>query len=164
MATVMCKCRAFKVTPNKTAMCKYSQLSKGTSTAPVKPEVGGDAIAQLLCVARLVFPTFNVLKVVHDCPFAFSDMSVMPYSLRNILLDDPTNVLPRLDQKVSLRLSEYDDVIRGLLFSLPSLPPTLIHQCLVWYAIAVDTFAQCQQKNSAIQAGIAAIEAEVATC
>jgi len=39
------------------------------------------AIAQLLCVASLVFPPFNVFKVVHhEHPFAFSPsaMSIMP--------------------------------------------------------------------------------------
>jgi len=39
------------------------------------------ALAQLLCVASLVFPTFSVFKVVyHEHPFAFSPsaISVMP--------------------------------------------------------------------------------------
>jgi len=50
----------------------------------VKMKSEGDAnlaIAQLLCVASLVFPPFSIFKVVyHEHPFAFSPsaMSVMP--------------------------------------------------------------------------------------
>ena len=58
-------------------------------------------------------------------------MSVMPYSLRNILVGGP-------------QMSEYEDVIRG--------PPTLIYYFLVCHVTVVDTLAQCHHKNSAIQA------------
>jgi len=73
------------------------------------------AIAQLLCVASLVFPPFSVFKVVfHEYPFAFfpSAMSAMPWSQERILWWPYLS----LDQKCLSRLTEYDDVIRGAPF------------------------------------------------
>jgi len=48
-------------------------------------------------------------------------MSVLPQSQERIL-GWPAYLLPRPEKKVLPRLAEYDDVIRGLLFSLVSPP------------------------------------------
>jgi len=98
----------------------------------------------ILCVTSFVFPTFNALKVVHHeyPPFAFSDMSVMPYSLRNILVGGP-------------QMSEYEDVIRG-----PPNPNLLLPSMSCDSCGHLSSVPPQKQRHS----GTVATDAEVAIC
>jgi len=61
--------------------------------------------------------------------FAFSVMSVIPQSQERTL-GWSAYPFPRLDQNVLSRLAEYNDYMRGPLFSaFPRTPQPLVHQC-----------------------------------
>jgi len=83
------------------------------------------AIAQLLCVASLVFPFFSVIKILyHEHPFAFSPaLSVMPYSQEH----RPILRWPylRLHQSAYRGWLSIMTSSEAPLFSLASGPPTL---------------------------------------
>jgi len=107
-------------------MCICSAFNRASNSNCRTKEVGDHANLLSLNFYVLLFylPSFQCFEVVHhEIPFVFSVMSAMPkFKVGLRIRGWPAYPFPRLDQKVLLRLTECDDVIRGP----PTLSPPLI--------------------------------------
>jgi len=97
----------------------------------MKIKSGGDANSPLpnFCVLPALSSRFSVFSklCIMNTPFHF--LPLLCQSCRNLRNVSFGGYL-RLDQKFLSRLAEYDDVIRGPLFSLASGPQPQTHHCL----------------------------------